>query len=222
MHCDLSSLKPGDRFPFGSYVPAALEGREPLPIFWRVLDRQENGEILILSEEILDCLPFHSGPEISCWKESDLLDWLNGWFFHTAFTREEKTYICQSGNTGNTPGDLLWELTHPDGDTFRLAHRVFLLSLSDVDHYFEGKELRRETFHPALGIPDVRIYDELRAGGTPYVQELYGDGLNWWLRTFFQISPAALVVRPSGAISASITTGEKRAGVRPALWLRTK
>lgn len=67
------------------------------PILWRILGIQ-NGRALLLSEYILDTLPFDA--DSNAWECSDLKAWLNGTFYWCAFSQTERYAIQYNGSVG--------------------------------------------------------------------------------------------------------------------------
>lgn len=66
------------------------------PIQWRVLDVQEDGNVLLMAETVLDARAFTDKPDFNNpinWGNSSIRQWLNGTFMDTAFTAEEKAEI---------------------------------------------------------------------------------------------------------------------------------
>lgn len=59
------------------------------PIKWRIID-EKDGVALLLCENIIDA-EFYGGN--NCYWGSMLADWLNEWFYETAFTEEERKSI---------------------------------------------------------------------------------------------------------------------------------
>ncbi|MDE6530311.1 MAG: hypothetical protein K2K96_05990 [Lachnospiraceae bacterium] len=53
------------------------------PLNWRILDETED-QILLLSEQVIDCRYYHNTDEAATWQTSDLCQWLNGYFLETA------------------------------------------------------------------------------------------------------------------------------------------
>lgn len=68
-------------------------------IEWLVIKREE-GMALVVSESALEYLPFDTGGN-SAWTNSSLRSWLNGEFYQSAFTDEEKALIVSAGNGGS-------------------------------------------------------------------------------------------------------------------------
>ena len=105
----------GDYVEFGRY-PQTAKG-EIQPVEWQVLAR-ENNKVLVISRYGLDARRFD--PESNVWSESEIHWWLNGKFYNSIFSGEEKASI-KSFNRDN----------------------VFLLSREEVEKYFADDEARR-------------------------------------------------------------------------------
>lgn len=176
---------------------------------WRVLDVQE-GKALVLSEKILSTRAYHPiGGQIS-WAESDIRAYLNGEFYSTAFTDEEKTQILES-NVENKANNKYG--TGAGEDT---VDKVFLLSAKEVETY----------------IPEStdRIAQHIETGET----------ILWWLRTPGKGKEYAADVSSTGTVDYHgilvVQAGDNEntglagmagdyassvdGGVRPALWLQ--
>ena len=69
---------------FGSY--------HDVPISWYVLSR-EDGQMLLLSAEILDYQPYNTERTDITWSESSIRSWLNSTFLMEAFTAEEQARL---------------------------------------------------------------------------------------------------------------------------------
>ena len=104
-----------DYMTFGRY-PQTAEGRV-LPVEWRVLAR-ENNKALVISRYVLDAGRFDS--ESNDWSESEIRRWLNGEFYNSTFSGEEKARI-KSFNQDN----------------------VFLLSREEAEKYFANNNARK-------------------------------------------------------------------------------
>ena len=86
----------GQTLEFGHY-PYYYKG-DNSPIVWRIL-KKEDGCFLVISENALDCRPFHGAVGLCNWTSCDLRNWLNGEFLETAFSPEEKEMIRLHPNT---------------------------------------------------------------------------------------------------------------------------
>ena len=142
----------GSTVTFGNYE----QGNGQVPIEWIVLDRQEE-RALLLSKCALDAKPFHEVEDRTVtWAECTLRAWLNGDFYNSAFSDEERARIVQVTNTtANAP------------DT---QDCVFLLSLDELNAYFPDEASR---------IADATEYAVAQGGR---VSRETGKTY-WWLRT---------------------------------------
>ena len=133
---DLSALRTGDHFTFGSYEQDHYEANGPEPIEWRVLE-VSGGSALVVSEDALDARAYNNEWVSITWAECTLRGWLNGEFYDTAFNEEEKGLIALTKvqNADNPEYG-----TEGGADT---EDRIFLLSLEEAERYFEDDEDRR-------------------------------------------------------------------------------
>ena len=185
----LNNATVGSTVTFGNYE----QGNGQVPIEWIVLDRQED-RALLLSKCALDAKPFHEVEDRNVtWAECTLRAWLNGDFYNSAFSDEERARIVQVTNaTANAP------------DT---QDCVFLLSLDELNAYFPDEASRTADATEYAVAQGGRVSRET---GKTY----------WWLRTKTTPEDAVLMVRYDGAVNefgdsmeADIYT------VRPAVWV---
>ncbi len=87
---DLKTVEIGSQVSLGSYYYDYLKGLEP--INWLVLDKNEQG-VLLISKYLIDSQKYKSRKTDVSWKSSDIRKWLNGTFLRLAFTDEEKERI---------------------------------------------------------------------------------------------------------------------------------
>ncbi len=95
-----SSVSVGEYVYFGSFDQDSISGKEPIQ--WVVLDVSGN-KALLMSRYGLECKPFHSNSGGQTWDNCSLRTWLNGSFYNTAFSKEErdaieKTFIDESSS----------------------------------------------------------------------------------------------------------------------------
>ncbi len=64
------------------------------PIMWRVLS-VNNGEMCLISEQILNRMSFNDNIEENSWRDSSIRTWLNTEFLQDAFSEEEKAGLNQ-------------------------------------------------------------------------------------------------------------------------------
>ena len=67
------------------------------PIKWQVLDKV-NGEVILLSEQILDIQDYDNENTSVAWENCSLRKWLNNDFINEAFSEYERTQIILNEN----------------------------------------------------------------------------------------------------------------------------
>jgi len=181
---------------FGSY-PTDKDGSKK-PIQWSILKRDGN-KALLLAVNGLDAKPYNEKWEDVTWEACTLRKWLNGEFYNTAFTKEEKTRIqlTELKNEDNP------EYQTPGGNDTK--DKVFLLSIDEVQKYL--------TDYESVATP------------TPYAvkQGVYESGAGkcwWWLRSPGDYSDYAAGVRSAGGINDfGNRVDDDFFAVCPALWI---
>ena len=119
----------GTAYSFGDTVSLGTYAGEPIE--WQVLEDMGDGTCVLLSVKGLAALPYCADPGTGTdWESCTLRAWLNGEFYETAFTAEERDRIVCS--VLQNPNNL--EYRTPGGiDT---QDYVYLLSLDEVGRYF--------------------------------------------------------------------------------------
>ncbi|MCR4584939.1 MAG: DUF6273 domain-containing protein [Lachnospiraceae bacterium] len=102
----------------------------PDPIEWEVLGSDENGTLLV-SRYVLDAKPYNTEMKAVTWENCSLRSWLNNEFMNKAFTEREQARI---NNTKLKNEDNPYFEYEGGNDT---SDRVFLLSLDEVEAYYE-------------------------------------------------------------------------------------
>lgn len=84
-------LAVGETFFLGTYEQDADRDNGGEPIQWRVLDRLENGDYLVISEYALETMAYNDDEDAEAdWLASDIRAWLNGSFYSEAFSDMER------------------------------------------------------------------------------------------------------------------------------------
>ena len=139
------SISVGDIVTFGHYEQDndRYNGKEPIE--WRVLDINEEGQLLLLSDKALDVRPYNTKMIYITWEESTIRSWLNGYeasynrvgkdytaenFIDAAFTAEEKAKIL----TSNVPAHKNPSYSTSPGNP--TTDKIFLLSIVEAQTYF--------------------------------------------------------------------------------------
>ena len=194
----LSACNVGDTVSFGSY-PQAADDSSPSPVEWMVLNK-EDGKLLLLSINALDCLRFHSSL-YPFWADSEMRQWLNNSFLNAAFTADEQRLIQVSALT--TPGyssNLGLYMGGPDTED-----RVFLLSKEEVAEYFP-EESDRVCLPSAYALSAGARTDE---NGCCF----------WWTRSPGNHHGKISAVRSDGRLNPDGQVSRSDICVRPAIWV---
>jgi hypothetical protein len=216
---NFSSVKPGETIPFGTY-PQTSDGADRTPIMWRVL-QNSGGELLLLSEYLLDCKRYHNTYTAITWQDCDLRCWLNGDFYNAAFNADEQALIQTTHCTDNGEGS-------PDTDD-----KVFLLSIAEVDRLTEqlGKDFRRgrgTEFAKIKKADGCHLYVMDKNVPADYITEggkTYGCSW-WWLRNQGSLKESgsdhsrAVFIGTRASIRHYARVNRDGYGVRPALILK--
>ena len=231
----------GDIITFGRYEQDNDTLTEPEPIEWRVISKDADGHILVISEKILTTLQFnnsnHGALDNATWHNSTIRTWLNGYdgSYNTMNVRYSDSFIDVAFTDAERAKIIPKEL---DVDTKKTTDKVFLLNNDEVAQYFPDPiarlaeptryALRRGlyVYGAESGVTSVGTCNEIRCYST------------WWLRTdYIKINnpnyPKGLYTasfirpnvpeigqpKPPTAGGYSDTIKIKKLGVRPAMWL---
>ena len=191
----------GDTVEYGSYYSS---GEEMSPITWTCMDEQD-GMVLLLSNEAIDCRMYNDRHESTSWAECDLRQWLNSEFIDIAFTEEEASCIWYSdivnenNNTGLVDGGV---------DTI---DQIFILSCSELESYFPD-DSSRLCFPTDYAIENGCWISSFNSslGCTSY-----------WVRNPGLAQVRAVYVFLNGAIiNEGDFVNQTFIGVRPAMWVK--
>lgn len=178
-------------------------GKEPIE--WIVLNSNDKGSLLI-SKYALDAKAFDRYGAAG-WEESEIREWLNGEFYNTAFSDEERKEILnvEVENRGNP--------YFPGTERKPTTDSVFLLSAEEAEDCFIG-----------LASRICRATEYAKSQG---LQTGENDECWWWLRTPGDWDDSTLYVLRSGAISKRgqwnfgfTPFRESLVGVRPVIVIR--
>ena len=195
----------GSYVTFGSYEQSSevLDGKEPIE--WMILDERD-GAYLLLSREVLDSKTYHNRSAYVSWEECDLREWLNGEFYYSAFTDEERQKIVETLVTADRSQEN--PNLDPDVDTW---DKVFLLSTVELNAYFSdlGTALcEPTTYAKARGV----WYWDYNEGGN--------GACSWYLRTPAGDLSNVHVVYFIDGVVVGLPIADQGVGVRPAMWVR--
>ena len=150
-----------------------------LPLVWYVIEL-DNEYATLITDECIDCRPFHSRRGDVTWARSDIRTWLNTVFFDRAFTNDEKETVVSTKVTNSTTNRYG---VHGGPNT---TDKVFLLSAEEAKRLFANwRDLA------------TNVSDFAEERGSYHNDE--GQGY-WWLRSPGRVADAIAYVAPNGYI----------------------
>ena len=199
----LSEAEIGSYVFFGSYEQDNDTSNGKEDIEWIVLAKEDN-RALVISRYVLDCRLYDPSMSEVTWETCALREWLNGPFLD-AFSAEEQNSILDTTVTADRNPSFG---TPPGND---VTDKVFLLSITEVNRYFDSDKARK-----------CEPTDYAKAQGVWISSSRFtgGEAAIWWLRSPGHLSDHAAIVLYDGAVNI-----EGRGvfnilgGVRPALWI---
>ena len=193
---EMESVSVGDHFSFGSY-PQTAKG-EVQPIEWRVLDLKD-GKALVISEKLLDYVPYNTTRTDMTWNDCSLRKWMNNDFLNKAFSEEEQKKIAPFANE-NLTNRYGVEGGKPTYD------KIFALNVKQAEQYFSSENDR---------IAYITDYVYIKSSGNEERSEF------WWLRSpgFFAYY-ASFVYYNGDVYEYGNNVDYDKIAVRPALWVK--
>ncbi len=176
----------GDHVLFGSYEQDNDASNGAEPIEWLVLDKKD-GRLLVISRYALDYRPYHEKSESITWENCSLRKWLDDDFLNKAFSANERSMIRST--------------TIETEDSKDTKDKVFLLSTSEAEHYFDSSE---------VGQYEATAYAKAQ-GKVAYC--------TWWLRSPGFDTDCAAIVNYSGFINLGGDYVDINYAVRPVMWI---
>ena len=171
---------------------------EQTPIVWRVLN-QENGKMLVVSKDILDCRPFEQTSNHSGWNNSSSQFYLNVTLYNHIFNNHERKHIIAT--------------VLPDAGADCPPQLLFFPSQEEIAKYLPSPESRRAK---------PNTYSQRKLAYC----DANGYGV-WWLRTSAPDDTGMMCVDSNGNFVSSqeaqavFGEGKQRGGVglRVAMYL---
>ena len=192
---NVAQIAVGETIEFGSYPQVKDCKDTKQPIKWRVL-KKEKDRALLISESILESMPYEENPSGKTWKDCSLRAWLNGEFFDNAFSAAEQKRIALSKVVADF---IASPLSQSEKGTVT-EDKVFLLSVPEIGKYFPDEKDRK-----------CEYSQEARAKA---------DALDngWWLRSPGIVPDRkARVENGDGKVYNLLCTLSY--GVRPVIWI---
>lgn len=192
----------GDFIFFGTYDQDNNPANGKEEIEWKVLSKDENGKMLVISRYALDCREYHSSLTPVTWETSEIRTWLNNDFLNSAFDKVQGKSIIKT-TLENTPNN---DYKTDGGNSTK--DKIFLLSIDEVKRYMPNATLDRICFATKYAEAQGSDLDGLTRG------------CRWWLRTPGATKTQASFVKIDGFIMqiGAPVNYEKRS-VRPAMWV---
>ena len=190
---------------------------------WTVLELKD-GKALILSDKVLFKRAMHSSDRPITWAECELREYMNGEFYDSTFSEDEKARIIETTiSTADNPWfptenpEYPWYSRSGGADT---KDKIFLLSIQEIAQFFGSSDEIEDRPVGAVFINDQ--YNDVRIAETAG-----GDASWWWLRSpglFYSACGAnfnhTAAIAAFGALNIQGEFVNNRGGgVRPALWL---
>ena len=221
------AVVPGDTIAFGRYEQDNDLDNGPEAITWKVL-ACESDIALLISERVLDYLPYDTNGSAR-WDTSSLRAELNGTFYDSAFSDEEKAVMTTSSAE---PYDN--PVTGVQDDSAATEDMVFIPSLKQANDYFQDA-LARVTWGTAYAVAHAR--EQAAAQGETLAEDFGGSakpGTDWLLRTPGQDGSTVAIARDTWYYTTEdfdrVTNGgycfrdgnvtDFRTGVRPCIRVR--
>ncbi len=167
---------------FGSYEQDNDPSNGSEPIEWLILDKKEDGSMLIVSRYGLDAIPYNKQGENTTWKDSYLRNWMNHSFYDSAFDAHEKERIIETEiETFDSPYDS------DNLTSEKTQDKVFALGAGDVLNYLTYNYVKCACEPTAYALARgawVEDCEKLRREGA-YVSEqaiIFEGSCSWWPR----------------------------------------
>ena len=191
----------GDIIYFGNYEQDNKSSNGKEEIEWKVLDKDAEGKMLLLSHYALDCRQYHNTPGQVTWETSDIRKWLNNDFISTAFTNAQKKNIKTVSLENRDNADYN---TDGGNDT---KDKIFLLSIDEAKTYLPSTVER------------VCIATKYAESQGSQLENLTMS-CRWWLRSPGATLYNASFVKVDGFIlQIGTPVGVEKRSVRPAMWV---
>lgn len=182
---------------FGSYWDGTE--MENVPIDWVVLD-EDDKHLLLVSKQSIVTMP-RNEEDNGGWENSSIRRWLNHDFIDLAFNEYERCCIIEKELT--TTYGKYYDIPELEEKTM---DKVFLLSMDDLEKYFETRESRiAEQSHYAIDTLNESDWCE--------------SANSWWLRNGGAIGHNSWLVEEDG-MGNDYSSERYPAGIRPAMYIK--
>ena len=202
----IKNIKIGDSYTFGTYEQDNNTSNGKEAIEWTVLDK-DGMSLLLVSKQALAWQQYNTSYTDVTWENCTLRKWLNGTFLKNAFSTEEQAQIQ---NTTVSADNNPQYSTNPGNAT---TDKVFLLSINEVEKYFNSNEARKcapTAYAEAQGVWTSDTYKTPSGAATCW----------WWLRSPGSNQDEAAGVYVDGSVGEyGRNVNHVHGAVRPAMWI---
>ena len=202
----IKNIKIGDSYTFGTYEQDNNTSNGKEAIEWTVLDK-DGMSLLLVSKQALAWQQYNTSYTDVTWENCTLRKWLNGTFLNNAFSTEEQAQIQ---NTTVSADNNPQYSTNPGNAT---TDKVFLLSINEVEKYFNSNEARKcapTAYAEAQGVWTSDTYKTPSGAATCW----------WWLRSPGSNQDEAAGVYVDGSVGEyGRNVNHVHGAVRPAMWI---
>ena len=191
----------GDIIRLGNFEQDNKTANGKEQIEWKVLEKDENGKMLVISRYALDCRHYHSSIEQVTWETSDIRAWLNNEFYSSAFSNSERAKIKTTKLENRDNADFN---TDGGNDT---SDKIFLLSIDEATTYLP------------TSLERVCVATKYAESQGSQLESLTRS-CRWWLRSPGTTQYKAASVKVDGFIlNMGAPVGIEKRSVRPAMWI---
>jgi hypothetical protein len=175
----------------------------------------KGSRILIITEKLIDAVPYNEVFKPVTWKTSTLRRWMNVEFIWEAFNEDEVSHIVVTKVEYHKNGE---DGQYRGGDTL---DRVFALDIGEIRRYFFENNYRLAEVTPYAIVRGSRYrrWIDRRYPGLGKNPQKMNVGW-WWLRSPGIISDDFVyVIGDDGVFNSGFYVNNPSVSVRPALWL---
>ncbi|MBP5311791.1 MAG: hypothetical protein J6112_03035 [Clostridia bacterium] len=207
---DSFKLQRGDNYVFGQIRQDADSDRKS-EMMWRVV-AVEKDRVLLVSEYVIDALPYDEDGDNNTWASSSLRAWLNDVFLIRSFIPYERDKICEvalhnddNPVTGADGGDGTWD-------------KVFILSYEELTNYLYGFSSYPNAYDSARMCTATEY---AAAKGLDVVETgEYKGNCSYWVRTPGNTQSDGSLINSNGQYDSVQNDVTSVYGVRPAIWMK--
>ena len=178
----------GSIFIFGTYEQDndTTNGKEPIE--WIILDKRDDGSLVLMSKYALDSKPYNTEDTGVTWETCTLRKWLNEDFYKAAFSAQEQAKIVPVTLENE---DNPWGTTGGKATT----DKVWLLSINEACNDFSNDKVYSYFTDDASRMCAPTKYAVAQGASQSFTYTVDGVGACWWwLRSLGDSRPAACVL----------------------------